>query len=128
MAVLLAGLVVAVHIAFTAFAVVGGVLIVRWRWMAWIHVPAVLWAAYIELSGGVCPLTPLENSLRAHAGLESYEGDFVARYLFPVLYPVGLTREVQWILGLGLLAVNAAVYGWAWRVNSTGRRPARSQS
>jgi hypothetical protein len=123
MVAVMAGVVVAVHIAFTAFAVAGGVLVRRWPRTAWIHLPAVVWAAYIELSGGICPLTPLENTLRARAGLESYEGDFVARYVFPVLYPQGLTREVQWLLGCGVLAVNAAVYTWAWRAQSA--RPQR---
>jgi hypothetical protein len=126
---LLAQLVVVVHIVFTAFAVAGGLLVLRWRWMAWLHLPAVLWAAYVELSGAICPLTPLENSLRAGAGLESYEGDFVARYLLPILYPEGLTRAVQWLLGLAVLAVNAAVYGRIWRVRSAGfGKPGRSDT
>jgi hypothetical protein len=76
----------------------------------WIHLPAVVWGAYIEFSGGICPLTPLENELRARAGLDSYSGDFVAQYLFPVLYPGGLTRDAQVVIGLVALAVNLGLY------------------
>lgn len=116
---LLAGLIVLVHLAFVAFAVGGALLALRWRWLPWIHLPAVAWAAYIELSGGVCPLTPLENDLRAAAGLDYYSGDFVARYLFPVLYPEGLTRDAQMIVGAAVLTFNAVLYaGILWRRRS----------
>lgn len=112
---LLAGLVVLVHFAFVVFAASGALLALRWTRLPWVHVPAVVWAAYIELSGGICPLTPLENDLRARAGLHSYSGDFVAQYLFPVLYPDGLTREAQVVIGGVVLVVNLALYGWLWR-------------
>ena len=111
---LLAGAVVALHLAFVAFAAGGALLALRWPWMPWLHVPAAAWAASIELSGGICPLTPLENSLRAKAGLDYYGGDFVARYLFPVLYPEGLTREAQTAIGLFVVAVNVSLYLWLW--------------
>jgi hypothetical protein len=111
----LAGVIVLVHLAFVMFAASGALLALRWRWIPWVHVPAVAWAAYIEFSGGICPLTPLENELRARAGLDFYSGDFVAQYLFPVLYPDGLTREAQLVIGAVVLAVNLAVYGWVWR-------------
>jgi hypothetical protein len=115
----LAGAVVLAHLAFVAFAVSGAVLALRWRWLPWLHIPAVAWAAFIEFSGGICPLTPVENSLRAAAGLEYYSGDFIARYLFPVLYPDGLTREAQTIIGGLVLAINAAAYGWLLRRRAT---------
>lgn len=111
---LLAGLIVLVHLAFVVFAALGALLSPRWPWIPWVHVPAVVWAAYIEVSGGICPLTPLENELRARAGLDSYSGDFVAQYLFPVLYPDGLTREAQFVIGGVVLAVNLVLYGWLW--------------
>ena len=107
---LLAGLIVLAHLAFVVFAAGGVLLVLRWPALVWAHVPAVVWAAYIEFSGGICPLTPLEQSLRARAGLEAYAGDFVARYLFPVLYPEGLTHEAQLVLGALVLAVNVVVY------------------
>lgn len=111
----LAGVIVLIHLAFVMFAASGALLALRWRWIPWVHVPAVAWAAYIEFSGGICPLTPLENELRARAGLDFYSGDFVAQYLFPVLYPDGLTREAQVIIGALVVAVNLALYGWVWR-------------
>lgn len=117
---LLAGLVVLIHFAFVVFAASGALLALRWRWIPWVHLPAVAWAAFIEFSGGICPLTPLENDLRARAGLEFYSGDFVARHLFPVLYPDGLTREAQCVIGAAVLAVNLVLYGWLWG----SRRPA----
>jgi hypothetical protein len=91
----------------------------------WGHLPAVAWAAYIEFSGGICPLTPLENELRARAGLDYYGGDFVARYLFPVLYPGGLTREAQLVIGLVVLAVNLGLYIFVYktRTSRAGGKP-----
>ena len=112
----LAALVVAVHLAFVVFATLGGVLVLRWPRVAWLHVPCAVWAVFVECSGRICPLTPIENALRRRAGLDLYSGDFVAHYVFPVLYPEGLTRDVQWVLGAFVVAVNAAAYGWiAWR-------------
>lgn len=107
----LADLVVLIHVGFVVFVVVGGLLVWRWPRLAWVHLPAVVWAIGIEWTGGICPLTPLENWLRLEAGGASYRGDFVARYLVPVLYPAGLTRTVQVWLGLGVLVINLAAYG-----------------
>lgn len=113
---LLADLVVLLHLAFVVFAVAGGLLVLRWRWVAWLHLPALAWAAFVEFSGRICPLTPLENTLRAAGGEAGYAGDFVEHYLLPVLYPVGLTQDVQLLLGAGLVVLNACVYGFlAWR-------------
>ena len=117
----LAGAVVLAHLLFVIFAVSGALLALRWRWIPWIHLPAVAWAAFIEFSGGICPLTPLENDLRGAAGLEYYSGDFIARYLFPVLYPDGLTRQAQFIFGVLVLALNGAAYGWLMFRSVPGR-------
>jgi hypothetical protein len=116
---LLAGLVVVAHMLFVAFAALGGLLALRWPAVAWVHVPAAVWAAYVELSGTFCPLTPLENTLRTRAGLDVYSSDFVARYLFPVLYPDGLTRNVQVLIGLLVVAINIAVYAAVLRQRRT---------
>jgi hypothetical protein len=109
---LLAGLLVAAHLAFAIFAAAGGVLVVRWRRLAWVHVPAVAWAVYIEVTGGICPLTPLENEWRQRADLDRYSGDFIAQYVFPALYPEGLTPAAQFAIGVLVLVVNVAVYAW----------------
>ncbi|HEY6324723.1 MAG TPA: DUF2784 domain-containing protein [Thermoanaerobaculia bacterium] len=117
---ILAGAVVALHLGFVLFVAAGGLLVWRWRRWAWAHLPAVAWGVWIELSGGICPLTPLENELRRLGGEAAYSGDFVGHYLLPVLYPEGLDRGTQAALAAGVLALNAAVY---WRVL---RRPRRS--
>lgn len=111
----LADLVLVAHFAFVVFAVVGALLVLRWRWVVWLHLPAVVWAALIEFAGWICPLTPLENSLRELGGSAGYESGFVEHYILPVLYPGGLTREVQIVLGLLVLAVNMGIYGWLLR-------------
>lgn len=116
----LAHLTVLVHAGFVAFVLLGGGLVARWPRVAWVHVPAVAWAVGIEWAGGVCPLTPLEQELRARGGLTGYEGDFVGRYLIPVLYPAGLTRPLQVAAGAFALLINIVAYGVLWR--RAGRR------
>jgi hypothetical protein len=111
----LATLVVAAHIAFVAFVVIGGLFVLRWRKLLYLHLAAIGWAVYVEWSGAICPLTPLENTLRAAAGLEAYAGDFVAEYVFPVLYPDGLTRGGQLAIGAAVLAVNGCIYAMLLR-------------
>jgi hypothetical protein len=123
---LLADAVLAAHFAFVLFVALGGLLVLRWRKLAWLHVPAAVWGAAIEFAGWICPLTPLENALRARAGHSGYEGDFIARYLLPVVYPEGLTRRGQLLLGSAALAINLAVYAWAWR-RARGRHSAAEQ-
>jgi hypothetical protein len=112
---LAADLVVVVHFAFVLFATLGGLAVARWPGVAWLHAPAVAWAVYVELSGGLCPLTPLENRLRAAGGLPTYEGGFIDRYVMPILYPAGLTRDAQLWLGIALAGVNVVAYAIAWR-------------
>ena len=119
---LLADTVVAVHLAFVGFVVLGGLAVWRWPRLAWLHLPAVVWGIGIELSGDICPLTPWENWLRRRAGDAGYQGDFVEQYLLPLLYPVGLTRTDQVVLGCLVIVVNAAAYGWLWsRRRGVGR-------
>jgi Protein of Unknown function (DUF2784) len=102
--------VVGVHLLFVVFVVGGGLLLLRWPALVWVHLPAAVWGVLIELFGWVCPLTPLENTLRERAGGAGYEGGFVEHYLLPVLYPGALTREVQLVLAGVVVAVNLAVY------------------
>ena len=108
---ILADLVVGVHALFVAFVVIGGLLALRWPWVAALHLPAAVWGALIEFQGWSCPLTPLEKSLRAAAGEAGYRGGFIEHYLLPALYPAGLTRGVQLVLGSAVIAVNLVVYG-----------------
>ena len=119
----LADLVVVAHGAFVLFAVFGVLTVVQRPRLAWLHVPAALWAALVEIVGWTCPLTPLENHWRSLAGGAGYEGGFVERYLIPVIYPESLTREVQLLLGAAVVAINVGAY--AWIVRSAPRGGAR---
>jgi hypothetical protein len=119
---LLADLTVLLHLAFVVFVMLGGLLVLRWPRAAWVHLAAVAWGAWIEFAGWICPLTPLENWLRARAGDATYTSSFVDRYLIPVLYPASLSREVQYLLGGLVLLVNAIIYAVVVRrASSTAR-------
>ena len=107
---LLADAVVVLHLAFIAFALGGGALVLLRPVLAWAHLPAVAWAAFVEFTGRVCPLTPLENALRRRAGDAGYAGGFVEHYVIPVIYPAGLTPAIQVAIGVLVVAVNVAVY------------------
>ena len=106
--------VVGAHFAFVLFIIFGGLLVVYWRRVIWIHLPCVVWGALNEFFGWMCPLTPLENWLREAGGKGAYQTSFVEHCIFPTLYPVTLTREVQIILGLTVVVVNLGIYGWLW--------------
>ena len=112
---LLADATVAFHLAFIAFVVLGGLLVLRKPRVAWLHLPAVAWVVWLELTGAICPLTPLENALRLRAGEAGYEGGFIDHYLMPVIYPAGLTPQIQTVLGIAVLLLNVTVYAIAWR-------------
>jgi hypothetical protein len=111
----LADAVLVLHLAFILFVVLGGFAVLRWPRLVWIHVPVVLWGAAIEFFGWICPLTPLEKWLRQMGGETAYSGGFIGHYLLPVIYPAGLTRGVQLVLGALVVAVNLAVYAALWR-------------
>lgn len=111
----LADLVLLLHGAFIAFAVLGALAFLRWRLAPLVHLPALAWGVGIELVGGTCPLTPLENALRRATGGPEYTGGCIERYLGPLIYPAGLTPATQWLLAFGLLTVNALLYAWVLR-------------
>ena len=106
-----ADLLVVVHFAFIAFVVLGGFLVVKWGRVAILHIPCALWGTLIEFRGWICPLTPLENHFREAAGSARYNGGFIDQYVMPLVYPQGLTREMQISLGVMILAFNLCVYG-----------------
>ena len=119
---LAADAVVTLHFAFVAFVVAGGVLTFIDRRWAILHLPAVAWAAWTEFTATVCPLTPWENALRAEAGEAGYADSFVGHYIVPLIYPQDLTPNVQFALGIGVVALNAVVYAVAWRRRKYGSR------
>jgi hypothetical protein len=106
----LADATVVLHLLFVVFVVCGGVLALRWPRVAWAHLPAAAWGAWIEFAGWICPLTPLENWLRVQGGSTTYSTSFVERYILPVLYPASLSRDVQWTLGVLVILFNVIVY------------------
>lgn len=108
----LADLVVLVHLAFIVFAVIGGLLVLKNRWLIWFHVPAATWAALIEFRGWPCPLTPLEIGLRLAASDAGYETGFIEQYLVPIIYPQGLTSDIAVLLGIFVVTINLTIYGW----------------
>jgi len=112
---ILADAVLVLHLAFIAFVVLGGFLVLRWPKLAWVHAPAVIWGIIITSIGGVCPLTPLEKYFILHGGGEAYQGGFIAHYLTSVIYPEGMTRNTQVVLSLLLLAFTAFVYWRVWK-------------
>lgn len=118
---LLANAVVVVHALFILFVVWGGFLVWRRRWVAAIHVPCAVWGVMIEYRGWICPLTPLENALRARAGEAGYGGGFVEHYLVPAIYPSGLTPRIQVMLGTFVLAINVLAYAVLLRRLTRGR-------
>lgn len=113
---MLADLVLVAHFGFIVLAVLGGLLALRFRWAPLLHLPCMAWGAFVELSGRVCPLTPLENALRHAQGDAGYSGSFIEHYLIPVVYPEALSTQARLILGAGLVLVNVAVYAFVlWR-------------
>ena len=119
---LAADAVVLLHVAFIAFVVLGGLLALRHRWVAALHVPAAVWAVLIELFGWICPLTPLEVQLRLAGGEAGYRGGFVDNYIVPLVYPASLTQGVQLALAAFVLLVNAAIYAVLLGRTPRGRR------
>lgn len=106
----LADIVVFIHLLFILYVLLGGLLVLKWKWMVSLHIPAAIWGALIEFMGWICPLTPLENHLRRQGGESGYSGDFVEQYIIPLIYPGGLTREIQIILGIAVIVINLAIY------------------
>ena len=107
-----ADLLVVIHLVFIIFVILGAVLVYKWRWIIYLHIPAVIWAALIEFKGWICPLTPWENQLRQAGGEAGYTGGFIEHYIIPIMYPDKLTQETQIILGVFVIVINIMIYIW----------------
>ena len=115
----LADVVALTHLAFIVFALLGGLLALRWRWIPWVHLPAACWGVAVEFFGWFCPLTPIENALHRASGAAGYSGGFIERHLMPILYPAEFAREFQLFLASVLIGVNVAVYLMVWHHRHT---------
>ncbi|MDH3209041.1 MAG: DUF2784 domain-containing protein [Burkholderiaceae bacterium] len=109
------------HLAFILFAVLGATMTARRHWIVFIHLPAALWGVFVELTGRTCPLTYLENHLRIRAGQSGYTDSFIEHYLLAIIYPTGLTREIQFTLAGVVFVINVAIYGWLLYRRRTSR-------
>ncbi|MGZ8136329.1 MAG: DUF2784 domain-containing protein [Methylococcaceae bacterium] len=107
---LLADLLVVIHFSFILFVMLGGLLVLKWRKLMWLHLPAAIWGALIEFAGWICPLTIIENRLRSGSDAGAYSSGFIEHYIMPLIYPSALTREIQIGLGLLVILVNFFVY------------------
>jgi len=117
MHLLLAEFIVILHLLFIIFALIGGLLVIKWPRLVWLHIPVVVWGALTEFLGLICPLTPLEIWLRQQAGVDPYQGGFISHYLLPLVYPPGLTPGIQWLLGGSLVTFNILIYAWLYTRN-----------
>jgi len=118
----LADLVLVIHALFIVFVLCGGLLALRWRWIAWLHLPAVAWVVLLGVFGWLCPLTPLEQNLRQAAGGTAYSGGFIEHYLLPLIYPAGLAREVLLVMVAAVIILNIVVYWFVFRQRGKNRQ------
>ena len=98
------------HLAFILFVLFGGLLVLKWRPLIWLHLPAALWGVCVEVLHLPCPLTTWENLTRHAAGETGYGGGFIDHYVWPIIYPAGLTPAIQWLLGAAVLGINLLIY------------------
>ena len=117
-----ANIVLIAHFVFIVFVLCGGLLLLRWQRIVWIHLPSVFWVIVVEVTGIVCPLTPLENYFRARSGADIYHGDFIGHYLWLIIYPAELTTTIQLMLAGVVIAFNLIIYAVIIRVRSGSRQ------
>jgi len=125
---MLADVVVLLHLAFIVFVLFGGLLVLWWPRLTWLHLPAAAWGAAVEYGGWICPLTPLEHWLRSEEPAPGPASDFTGNYVLPLLYPTWLTHDVQVVLGTVVVIVNLVVYGWLLRRRFSNANPHRSST
>jgi len=124
----LADLLVVLHLTFILFVLFGSLVVLIWEWLFWLHLPAIAWGITIEISGWICPLTPWEIHLRKMAGEQGYSGSFIMEYLIPIIYPSGLTREIQWVLGMIVVLTNLILYTFILKKRSSFKNKLNSDN
>ena len=107
-----ANLILIIHLIFILFVVFGALLFFASKKIIFIHIPAIIWGSYIELTNSICPLTYLENWLLQKANLKTYSEGFIQNYLVPIVYPVNLNTDIQIFLGITLIVINIVIYGF----------------
>ena len=112
---LFANLTLIAHLIFILFVIFGGLLFFIFSKVFYIHLPALFRGIYIELTNSVCPLTYLENWFLNKAGLATYSNGFINNYLYPLIYPEGLTNNIQLYLGITLIVINILIYGFIFK-------------
>ena len=113
-----------IHFAFVAFVPFGALLALKWHWIPWLHLPTAAWGLFLEMTGRACPLTDLEKALHFLAGESAYTGGFIEHYLVTPISPSGLTREVQVVLLVLVIATNVLSYGWLHVRRFRSQKPA----
>ena len=108
------------HFSFILFVIFGAILILKFKKIIYVHIPAVTWGVYIELSHSTCPLTHLENFFLKKAGKDQYSVDFIENYIFKIIYPPALNYEIQTYLGVILIFVNLLIYYYIVKKIRTG--------
>ena len=115
MILFLADFVLVVHTLFVIFVIFGGLIVLKWHKVMWVHIPCAIWGALIEFFGWICPLTYLENYLLKIGNGNYYEGGFIQHYLVPIIYPSELTTGIQILLGVIVIVMNLIIYCIVWR-------------
>ena len=109
---LAADIILIIHFLFILFVIFGALLLFVEKKIVFIHIPAIIWGSYIELTHSICPLTYLENWLLQKANLTTYSEGFIQYYLVPIVYPTNLTKDIQIYLGIGLIVINIVIYAF----------------
>jgi len=109
-----------IHFLFIVYVILGGLFFFIKPWTIYFHIPAFLYGLYVEFTQSICPLTYLENFFLSKANLTTYSISFIQKYLYVIIYPINLTKELQITLGISLIVINIIIYAIIY-AKSSGR-------